>query len=162
MDLYGPFALTAQYGLNTNIFKVDDGACPCCHVRITGYGKKLPKALEMADVYGDAHERSLIFLLNESYHGEVVEINLQDIMHKVSKPKNAVHIEYTRKNNSSVSQKGASFVQFRNPEHSVTTMCIRSNETVRIFCQLPALTRDLVVVVKFIISGYQAQTIVVD
>jgi hypothetical protein len=157
MDLYGPFALTARYGLNTNI----DAACPFCHVRITSCGKKLPKALETADVYGDVHERSLIFLLDESYHGEVVEISLQDIMHKMSKPMNAVHIDYIRKNDLSLSQKGASVVQFRNPEHSITTMCIRSNETVRIFCQLPALTRDLVVVVRFIISGYQAQTTVV-
>jgi len=41
--------------------------------------------VELADVYGDAYERSLIFLLDESYQGEVVEISLQNIMQQMSK-----------------------------------------------------------------------------
>jgi len=67
-------------------------------------------------------------------------------------------IEYTRQNDNSACRKGSSVVQFRNPEHPVTTMCIHGNETVRICCQLPGQTKELVVVVKF----YFSERIVVD
>jgi hypothetical protein len=141
-NLYGPFALNPR-------FKYDHAACPACHVRITTYGKKLPEAIELVDAY----ERSLVFHLDKCYYGELVELSLENITQEISKPNGDVHVEFMRKNHSSVSQKGASVVQFRNPEHSVITLCIRSDETVCILCQLPGYTKNLVVVVKFIISG---------
>ena len=74
-------------------------------------------------------------------------------MEQMSKPADSVHVECTRTNEYSLPRKGNSVIQFRNPEHSVMTLCIRGNETVRICCQLPGQTMDLVVVVKFIVSG---------
>jgi len=57
--------------------------CPCCYVRITSHGKKLPEAVELTDVYGDGFERCLMFLLDGSHQGEVVEISLQNIMQQM-------------------------------------------------------------------------------
>jgi len=147
--LYGPFALGMQYIQDMDILKT----CPCCYIRITTYGKKLPEAVGLSDMCGDTHEPSLVFLLDESYHGELVEISLQNIMHQMRKPVDSVHVECTRTNKYSLPRKRSSIIQFRNPEHSVTTLCICGNETVRICCQLPGQTMDFVVVVKFIFSG---------
>jgi len=156
--LYGPFALSVQYVQDMDILKT----CPCCYVSITSYGKKLPEAVELCNMYGDAYERSLIFLLDESNQGEVVEINLQNIMEQMNKPTDSVYVEHTRKNDYLQFQKIRSVIQFRNPEHPVMTMCIRGNETIHIYCHLPGKTNDLVVVIKFIVSGYRAQMIVVN
>jgi len=103
-------------------------------------------------MYGGAYERSLIFLLDEAYQGEVVEINLQNIMQQMSKPADSVYVEYTRKNDNLLSRKVTSVIQFRNPEHHIMIMCIRGNETIHIYCHLPGQTNDLVVVIKFIVS----------
>jgi len=148
--LYGPFALSAKY--------VQDMDVPCCYVRITTHGKKLPEAVELSDVY----EPSLVFLLDESYHAELVEISLQNIVPKMSKQNDSVHVEYFRENDYSLSKKGSAIVQFRNSEHSVTTMSICGNETIRIYCQLPGQIMHLVIVVKFIFHRHNDQMIVVD
>ena len=79
--LYRPFALSFQYVQDMDVFKT----CPCCYVRITSHGKKLPEAVELTDVYGDGFERCLMFLLDGSHQGEVVEISLQNIMQQMSK-----------------------------------------------------------------------------
>jgi len=137
--LYRNFELGVQYVQDMDIPKT----CPRCYVRTTFDGENLPNAARLADVYGDAYECCLVFLLDGYYQGEVVKISLKNIMEQTSRPR----IQCNR-----TCQK--------EQEHPVKTMYISDNETVRI-CLFPGQTKELVASLKFVVSGYKVEMKVV-
>jgi len=148
---YGPFSLNIEPRYNDrNIDLIDDETeTQCSKVMILSHGKALPSA---SIVFDTANDKNIVFHLDDSFLGEMMEISLFDIMLQHEKPKTNIMIICTRQIDMHVFKKEKRRINFNLQEHHLCMFCIRGNEQITIESKKHDTKSEIICRVKFIVS----------
>ena len=133
-----------------NIYSiVNETEIECFKLMIMSSGKTLPSAFISFDT---AHDKIILFDLDCTYFGEMMEINLFDIMLQHEKPKTDIMIICTRQTDVNVIAKEKRRINFNLLEHYLCMICIRGNEQITIESKQQDTKSKIICTIKFIVS----------